>query len=703
MRRLVAALGLWAGVASASDAELSLEQAKAAVAADATDRAMELAIRAALDGADPFDARRVYLEAAGAAGLGQVAEAALEVSPDPEAAVAVAWSRIDRGVGLADPAPLGDGEAAALTMAWAAAREGRHELALQRLPDAGAEAARLRLRALQELDRRAPLRREARAAMRRHPRHPELLGELWRTSDPRGLRAIRRRALRQVEVLAGSDDPVVLFRALQVAVAAGEAGLSTEIARRLEAAGHLRPPDRRRFGAAMLRHLGEALGSSDPIALPWLRPSEAPGLVEAVHDTAARRGRGDLALELWDRLPPELRTWEVAMAHGRLAADLGQPRQALRFAELAQAAAAAPAWNDRARLDGARQARELAEALGLEAEAQFELGRGTAALARAWLAHQLDPDPRWAAMWLRAQLAVGPAPRDRALFDLVAAADPNDDHAAGLAEAALRQAARMDADRTTGDLDDTLSALVLRALAERSLVDATVVSLLAPDRAAPWRLRAVLAEQRNQGWIAFAAYAMARSLGADADADVERTWGGLGDARAAAVAAVGRWHASFAERSRTHRDAPEPPEHPTLGRTMPPWSAGGLDGGTVASRDLAGRPYVLAVWASWCGPCRAELPAIAEVAGSLAEEGIEVPVIAVSVDEDRADALRTARRERWRGLTLGWTDRRRGPFGATALPTTWVVAADGTLVHVQTGFEEGFAARLERILRQYAD
>src|SRR5690606_37657692 len=144
----------------------------------------------------------------------------------------------------------------------------------------------------------------------------------------------------------------------------------------------------------------------------------------------------------------------------------------------------------------------------------------------------------------------------RALFDLVAAADPNDDHAVGLAEAALRQAARMDPDRATADLDDTLSALVLRALANRSLVDASIVSLLAPDRAAPWRLRAVLAEQREQGWLAFAAYALARSLGADADADVERTWAGLGDPRAAALAAVGRWRASFAVSGGARADAP---------------------------------------------------------------------------------------------------------------------------------------------------
>lgn len=705
MRALLAALTLWASAASASDTALTLERARAALASDAPAQAMDLAAEAARQGADPFEADRLHLRAAEAAGLGEVARAALEVSGDPAAALAVAWSRVEGDDLPADVPELARdaGDDGALLLAWWSLQAGAPDRALQRLPGDDPEAARLRLRALAELDRRAALRRAARAAMQQHPTHPEVLRELWRRPAARGLGGVRRRALRHVAEIAHTADPVVLYRTLPAAIAAGDAELARAIVRRIEVLGHPRPPERRRWSADMQRHLGEALGMADDVELPWLRPSEVAGVIRAVHDATAQRGRGDLGLELWDELPPELRTWEVAMAHGRLAAALGHHRQTIRFAELAAAAAAAPAWDDRGRLDGARQARELAEALGLEAEAQYELGRETAALARAWLARQLDPDPQWAAMWLRAQLAVGPAPRERGLFDLVAAADPNDEHAAALAEAALRQAARLDPDRSTSDLDDTLSALVLRALATRSFVDATLVSLLAPDRAAAWRLRAVLAEQRGHHWVAFGSYAMARGLGAPADDDLQRTWRGLGDPRAAAQAAVGRWRASFADRSVTAAPPPDPSMPPQLGRPMPPWRATALDGDLVDSADLAGRPYVLAIWASWCGPCRAELPEIADVASSLAAEGLRVPVVAVSVDDDRAAAVRAARREGWRGLTVGWTDERRGPFGATALPTTWVVAPDGTLVHVQTGYDAAFSGRLGRILRQHAD
>jgi peroxiredoxin len=43
-------------------------------------------------------------------------------------------------------------------------------------------------------------------------------------------------------------------------------------------------------------------------------------------------------------------------------------------------------------------------------------------------------------------------------------------------------------------------------------------------------------------------------------------------------------------------------------RTLPAFSLPLLDGGTLSSSELAGRPIVLNVWASWCSPCREEAP-----------------------------------------------------------------------------------------------
>jgi len=48
-----------------------------------------------------------------------------------------------------------------------------------------------------------------------------------------------------------------------------------------------------------------------------------------------------------------------------------------------------------------------------------------------------------------------------------------------------------------------------------------------------------------------------------------------------------------------------------------------LDGDQVALSDFAGKVVVLNVWASWCGPCRGEAPALQEVAKVTASKGVQ--------------------------------------------------------------------------------
>jgi thiol-disulfide isomerase/thioredoxin len=135
---------------------------------------------------------------------------------------------------------------------------------------------------------------------------------------------------------------------------------------------------------------------------------------------------------------------------------------------------------------------------------------------------------------------------------------------------------------------------------------------------------------------------------------------------------------------------------PLVGVTVPCLGAPGV---VDVGQALAGRAALLNVWASWCVPCRDELPALAEYA---ARPGA-VPVLGVDVRDDPRAAL-TLLREL--GVTIpSVTDPDGALRGALAvppaLPVSYVVRPDGEVVRVDppTPFRSAdeVAAAVERL------
>ena len=104
-------------------------------------------------------------------------------------------------------------------------------------------------------------------------------------------------------------------------------------------------------------------------------------------------------------------------------------------------------------------------------------------------------------------------------------------------------------------------------------------------------------------------------------------------------------------------------------------------GPDVNLAGLRGKPVVLNVWASWCPPCREEMPLITELA---ADAGDSLVVLGIDVDDDPQAAADFAAEaglasvidtESITRVTLGWT----GP------PVTYFVRADGVIAHRSYG------------------
>jgi peroxiredoxin len=121
-----------------------------------------------------------------------------------------------------------------------------------------------------------------------------------------------------------------------------------------------------------------------------------------------------------------------------------------------------------------------------------------------------------------------------------------------------------------------------------------------------------------------------------------------------------------------------------LGGPAPDFSLPTADGGTVRLADLKGKPVLINFWATWCQPCREEMPAMQELYEQYRDRGLVI--LAVDMEED----LRPVRR--WidqGGYTFTFLLDGEGEqvkrYNINASPTSYFVARDGVIRDLKLG------------------
>ncbi len=124
------------------------------------------------------------------------------------------------------------------------------------------------------------------------------------------------------------------------------------------------------------------------------------------------------------------------------------------------------------------------------------------------------------------------------------------------------------------------------------------------------------------------------------------------------------------------------PSSPRVGALAPDFALASLDGRTVRLADLRGQPVVLNFWATWCPPCRAEMPEF----DALHRERPDLAIFAVDVQED-ASSVRRFQAELGLAfpLLLDADGRVWSAYQTRGLPTTYIVDRDGILRDVNVG------------------
>jgi len=107
----------------------------------------------------------------------------------------------------------------------------------------------------------------------------------------------------------------------------------------------------------------------------------------------------------------------------------------------------------------------------------------------------------------------------------------------------------------------------------------------------------------------------------------------------------------------------------------------GLDGRPLSTADFAGKTMVVNVWGPWCAPCRAEAPALEEVAAEYAAKDVQFVGI-LNRTENPATAIAFNRKfditypsftDQGGKLELGFIDS----LPTQAIPTTWIIDSKG--------------------------
>ncbi len=128
---------------------------------------------------------------------------------------------------------------------------------------------------------------------------------------------------------------------------------------------------------------------------------------------------------------------------------------------------------------------------------------------------------------------------------------------------------------------------------------------------------------------------------------------------------------------------PEDENTEIVGRTAQDFELATLDGQTFKLSEHRGSPVVVAFWASWCGPCRLELPALS----SYAAEHPEVEIIAVNVDRERKDAEKfLSQISVDLPIALDPESVVMGNFLVYTMPTTILIDANGTVKLFKIGY-----------------
>jgi cytochrome c biogenesis protein CcmG/thiol:disulfide interchange protein DsbE len=120
--------------------------------------------------------------------------------------------------------------------------------------------------------------------------------------------------------------------------------------------------------------------------------------------------------------------------------------------------------------------------------------------------------------------------------------------------------------------------------------------------------------------------------------------------------------------------------------TAPDFQLKSLDGPTITLSDLRGQPVLLNFWATWCGPCRFEMPFFQQLSGDPEWQARDLQILAVNIQESEATVSRFMVEN---GLSftvlLDTAGEAARLYNVSAIPATYIIDKDGIIINNRVG------------------